>query len=130
MKRSFVMRFAGIALFATLFLASLGTSALAQSAWPEDPFSELLRSFSSGQPAFQDSEQTSDERQTIHRARHRNIERMRPHPTAERNRVIRAKAEVTIIDRDHIVVKLTRRGIGAANGSGGNSGKYRAIHSD
>lgn len=124
------MRFAGIALFATLFLASIGTSAPAQTAWPEDPFSELLRSFSSGQPAFQDREQTYDERRTIHRTRHRNIERMRPHPTAEQNRVIRAKAEVTIIDRDHIVVKLTRRGIGEANGSGGNSGKNRATHSD
>jgi hypothetical protein len=129
MKRSFVMRFAGIALLASLFLASLGTSAPAQSAWPEDPFSELLRSFSPT-PAFRDRTQTSDERQTIHRTRHRNIARMRPHPTAEQNRVIRAKAEVTIIDRDHIVVKLTRHGIGAANGPGRNSGKDRAARSD
>jgi hypothetical protein len=30
------------------------------------------------------------------------------------SRVVRAKAEVTIIDRDHVLITLTRRGIGAA----------------
>jgi hypothetical protein len=117
MKRSFVMRFAGIALFAMLFLASLATAAPAQSAWPEDPVSELLQSFAPAQPAFRGREQAADENRIIRHARHRKSEPMRPRLAAGQSRVIRAKAEVKIIDRDHIIVTLTRRGIGTANGS-------------
>jgi len=120
------MRFASIALFAMLFLASLATAAPAQSAWPEDPVSELLQSFSPTQPLSRGGGQVVDENRTIRRARHRKSERMRSRSTAEQNRVIRAKAEVTIIDRDHIIVTLTRHGIGTVNGSASsNSGKGR-----
>ena len=111
------MRFAGIALFATLILATLATAASAQSGWPDDPFSELLQSFGPTQPVYRGEEQAVDENRTTRREQHRQAVRRRPHSTAGQSRIIRAQAEVTIIDRDHITVTLTRRGIGTANGS-------------
>ena len=39
--------------------------------------------------------------------------------SVEQARVIRAKAEVTIIDRDYVVVTLTRPGIGDVNSTSG-----------
>lgn len=92
---------------------------LAQSDWPGDPFSELAHTFGSGAPMSADVPQHWERRATVDAVQHKPISIPRRAKSVGQARVIRAKAEVTIIDRDHVVVTLTRPGIGDVNSTSG-----------
>ena len=102
-------------IIAVLFLSWLQGPVMAQSVWLEDPFSELVQSIAPRAPMRPDVPQFREQRRTVDIVRHKQIAIPRRAKSVEQARVIRAKAEVTIIDRDHVVVTLTRHGIGDVN---------------
>jgi hypothetical protein len=65
-------------------------------------------------------QQIREQRRPDVHAQHNQLVRPRRAMSNEPTRVIRAKAEVTIVDRDHVVVTLTRHGIGDVNAASGS----------
>jgi hypothetical protein len=109
------MRSLGIVLTSALLVASLPGAAAAQSSWPSDPFSELVASFAPAESLPENLYRVPVRHRTTRPLRRRVTER--EHRTVDRGgRLIRAHATVTIVDRDHVVIELTRRGIGEFNG--------------
>jgi hypothetical protein len=110
------MRPATLSLAVIVSLLCLPNASMAQSSWLVDPVSELFNSTTAPHPTYQDVEQW---RQAHHPVRY---EAPRRHHRAQRiaignKRMIRAKAKVTILDRDHIVIELTRPNIGVSEGA-------------
>jgi len=95
-----------------LAASSFSNVSVAQSSWSNDPISELFETGVPRQPAQVDESPRVPDRPVRYRS-------VRPRDSHRKSmvrssRVVRAKAEVTIIDRDHVLITLTRRGIGAA----------------
>ena len=112
---------AGVFSLAMILVAGpLSAAANAQSPEPEGPISALFGAVASPQPMQQDVRHWREDVRVVRYGRHRLLHAVR-RPAAKDPRTIRAKAEVTIIDRDHIVIKLTRRGIGAGGGPSASS---------
>jgi hypothetical protein len=100
-----------LVLCATLFSVSLVGAATAQTNMVRDPFSELVDSFNVRGGFAEKGDQINQHRPTVLRASHRVL--VRAHYTQGATaKSMRAQAEITIIDRDHVMIRLTRRGIG------------------
>ena len=104
------MRHVGKWSISVLLLSLFHGAAMAQSAWPANPVSELAQSLSSSsiQPPRNPGAWVED------RARRRAAERPR-HSSKAMARTIRATAEITVVNEDQVIVRLTRRGIGHIN---------------
>lgn len=106
------MRAFAFAIAACLAANSFPNVSVAQTSWSQDPISEL---FGTGVPhkgaQVPENALAPDRPERYRPARLRESHRK---PMGQSSRIVRAKAEVTIIDRDHVLIKLTRPGIGAA----------------
>jgi hypothetical protein len=107
----------GKRLIALLLLSLSQGAAMAQSALPEDPLSELAQSLSSPPVQPRRNPEVWVKDSAVQNARRRPSERPHHSPKADRARTIRAKAEVTIVNEDQVIVRLTRRGIGHIDGT-------------
>jgi hypothetical protein len=107
----------GNGLFCVLFFSCFQGAATAQSAFPQDPLFELVQSIAPRQVVPRSAQEIRAEYGAIRSARRPTTERRRHSPKNDESRMIRAKAEITIVDDDHVVVRLTRRGIGGVSGT-------------
>lgn len=106
------MRAFAFAIATCLAASSFPNVSVAQSSWSNDPISELFGTGVPRQPAQVVESSLAPDRPVRYRSvRPRDSHRK---SMGQNSRVVRAKAEVTIIDRDHVLIKLTRPGIGAA----------------
>jgi len=106
------MRAFAFAIATCLAASSFPNVSVAQTSWSSDPISELFGTGVPRQPAQVDVSSLAPDRSGRYRS-------VRPRDSdsksiGQRSRIVRAKAEVTIIDRDHVLIELTRPGIGAA----------------
>jgi len=102
----------------SMLLLSLSPgAAMAQSTWSEDTLSELAQSLSPPPVQPRRNAELWVVDSAVQNARRRPPERPRHSPTADKTRTIRAEAEITIVNEDQVIVRLTRRGIGHINGT-------------
>ena len=111
------MRHVGRRLTFVLLVSLLPGAAMAQSAWTADPLSELVQFLSSSPVQPSRGQETWVEHRAIQSAPRRAPERPRHSPKADTTRTIRANAEITVVNEDQVIVRLTRRGIGRMNGA-------------
>ena len=111
------MHHVGKRLTFVLLLCLFPGAAMAQSAWPADPLSELVQSLSSSAVQPSRGQEAWVEDRAIQSAPRRAPERPRHRPKADTTRTIRAKAEITVVNEDQVIVRLTRSGIGRMNGA-------------
>ena len=111
------MRDVGKRLTFVLLVSLLPGAAMAQSAWPADPLSELVQSLSSSTVQPSRGQETWVEDRAVQSAPRRTPERPHRRPKADTTRTIRATAEITVVNEDQVIVRLTRRGIGRMNGA-------------
>ena len=106
------MRAFVFAIATCLAASSFPNVSVAQNSWGNDPISELFETGVPRQPVQVRESPRAPDRP----ARYRSVRPRDSHRKSmdQSSRVVRAKAEVTIIDRDHVLITLTRRGIGAA----------------
>lgn len=109
------MRATTVILAATLFTVSLPCASMAQSSWTNDTVSKLFNLNTAPYTTHQDVEKWRRNRRPVRYEALRRDHRTRRIATGN-NRTIRAKAKVTILDRDHIVIELTRPNSGANEG--------------